>query len=341
VPYETLKQKLKTAPWIKGGAKKIDADSYVMVDERRPATVKYVRGVDDVVVVYDKRVGGPSRDGRASREPKEETVKLENVNPRPKFMPIPTALVPEFVQFQAQRARQIIDQQQMRVVPAVSLLNDVLTWKKIRTARIIAYGSGTLALLLFIIFEWYRMCGDTTIKKSLIQLWLRDRLEIRCGSHLDWENWEHYGAVIHFTIAFILDHGMNTFLLLAGAGIFLSQARWLTPVSAIFRIIKRSLIGKRKAPQMWPFFREGFSSGRGDIPMTQMGPPPGSRSGPPPGMNSGYGGYPTQSGGPPPGYGGPPPGYGGPPRAGSYPGAFSQPGSGMNPSGAHGGHAFR
>ncbi|CAE7900351.1 unnamed protein product [Symbiodinium necroappetens] len=51
--------------------------------------------------------------------------------------------------------------------------------------------------------------------------------------------------------------GSKILLLAVISAVFLSKARWFVPVRSFCRIFLRTLCHKRRAPDIWPFFREG------------------------------------------------------------------------------------
>jgi len=259
ISYEELKKMLRGASWIKK-RKALTVGSLVMVKERYPATVKALY-TDFIEVRYDRNKHSLiNRHGR--ERDVSDTVDWEDVVARPDLAWTGRAasLVPDAIQEQVGTFRYKLDRFKHDGIPALMYISDIVTWKekKIRLARIITATCAFGSVLLFVFHEWYRMCGTSTISPSRLQLWLRDKLQIRCGEkpgRAQWDSYELGDYVLHELVAFVVDHGLSTLFLLFGSTILLWQAGWLVPIRAVLRILVRLVTWKRDAPKMWAFFR--------------------------------------------------------------------------------------
>lgn len=260
--YDQLKEELAKVPWIKR-SKEIAVGSLVMVKERKTATVKAVRA-DKVQVLFDapprmkSRPGPPNAKDLSRSQELLQDVVADDVSVRPKMYDIPSGLVPDAIQSQVARFRLKLDSLKDGLVPVLQDVSDVITWKhsKIRLARMITVGAFVASVLLFLFHEWYRLCGNTTMVMSRPQMWIKATLKIRCGSRKTWAEYESWCYIFHLMLAFVIDHGGMTIVMVSGIFVLLTQAGWLVPFKALCRMLNGKLCKKRTAPKQWAFFRK-------------------------------------------------------------------------------------
>lgn len=264
VTYEELLCQLRSAPWL-NFEKKIGAGSLVVVQGRWRATVQELASNgDEVIIIYDVVVRSTKDQSREPQSQETQTVKLEDVKARTKLPPVYSGLVPDVVQRQAQKVRMWTDMIRIRLVPAIKRVTDIVTWKSRAVATTITVASCVGSVVLFLFHEWYRLCGETGIKRAEIQIWIREQLPTRgnstvpqlCGDPEGWDIWQHQFSYVSGFVVFIMDHGLSTVFLVGGCGCLLIEARWMLPIFAVVRICKRRLRMKRMAPKSWAFFHK-------------------------------------------------------------------------------------
>lgn len=249
--YEELKSMLKSASWIKMG-RDLAVGSLVMVDERHKAIVCDLKK-DKVTVEYENN--------SHKKKPKRETVARECVVARPQMLKIPpgtplSQVVPDVVDGNVRRLRFYMDKARFHLVPHVNRVRAVLTWEQSGLTRAINLVCLFSALTLFVFHEWYRMCSEDAMKRSVLQRWLHRNLNVNCGSHRQWLAYMRAGGFFHALLIFVLDHGLTTVFLIVGCIILVMGAGWLVPFKAVVRIVFRLATMKRRAPENWAFFRD-------------------------------------------------------------------------------------
>jgi hypothetical protein len=244
---EELQQLLESVSYIEG-SKSLTTGTLVLVDERRPATVQLISDTPDgrkITVLYDD-------------DPVPQQVPESQVVKRLKLPEIPQPLMPVMLDNTLHRVRGFLIGV-AHVLPILAFISDVLAWRRRKIARVVTVVSFLIAVMLYFLHEWYRLCDERVVSSSFLHQWAKAQLGhlLRCDHEKSGMKAWNTGFLefFHWLLAFCLDHGAHAFFLVLGTFIFVHDAWFLKPFHTVLRVVRRLLSQKRKAPEQWIFFR--------------------------------------------------------------------------------------
>lgn len=245
--------------WVDLPINPVTIHGLVLVDERRCATVKSVQlnepGTEHMwAVEYDDDKG------------KVVNVEIARIRGRARIPNVPTYLLPVVVDTQCRRVRFRMGIVKEKALPILVKIADILAWRSnvIFYSRAIAVFSFCASGGLFLSHEWFRICTENTLMHNYLKSTFLGYhclinataiKEIDYSQDTDLETWLLAARwLAGIAMGYGLDHGFATAITGLGVFILLKDAKWMKPIKGVFRIIKRSLNAKRKAPGMWAFF---------------------------------------------------------------------------------------
>jgi len=219
------KENTNKAPWFLLGERDLIKGDLVLVDNRRHATVINTRapnqdGDKAVMVEFEKDL---SLGLTASKEP--VAVAIARLDLRPSIPRIPSALIPDPIENHIKTLHIHIDEVKMSLFPLLKKIGDVLSWQNKCISALV-----TIVLLA--------LCANTAYGKMQ-----DDDEDPKDGEIM---------KVVKTILVYVDD---VVFLLIFGYILF-GQAPWFQAIRSIFCIAIRKVTMKRKAPELWAFFKE-------------------------------------------------------------------------------------
>jgi hypothetical protein len=242
---EELRQLLESVSYIEG-SKSLTTGTLVHVDDKRNATVQRITDTPDgrkVTVLYDD-------------DPTPKQVPESQVQQRLKLPYFPQSLMPVMLDNTLRRVREVL----MGVAKGLLILqyiSDIVAWRRRKVARVITVASLFGGVTLYLLHEYHRLCDEQVVSNSVMHQWAKAQLHMHCNHEKSGvKAWNaSFLEFFHFLLVFCLDHGAHASLLVVGTFIFVHDAWFLKPFNAVFRVVRRLLVQKRKAPEHWVFFR--------------------------------------------------------------------------------------
>eukprot|EP00928_Gymnodinium_smaydae_P055439 TRINITY_DN3898_c0_g2_i4.p1 TRINITY_DN3898_c0_g2~~TRINITY_DN3898_c0_g2_i4.p1 ORF type:complete len:688 (-),score=73.24 TRINITY_DN3898_c0_g2_i4:175-2238(-) len=240
VPLADLIKKLRDVPWVKITKKEdVKGNMLVWVDNQddncAPATVCSNPVGDMVEVRYDS-----STPGRVSRNPERERVHRSRIRPRYAVNRNLMYFLPAKVESEVRTFHKQASQLRNSLLPILSSVADVLSWRSKKAALI------TLCILLVL-----AGCGLF--------------IAIKEEGHEEETYWGHVATLV-------LANLDNFTVLVIGLAIMLPKASWLISLGAFFRMFSGLQKHHRRGPDTWKYYKPVGEAGATSRP-TATAPP--------------------------------------------------------------------
>lgn len=156
----------------------------------------------------------------------QERLPKARLSLRPQVPELPKQYIPNYMASHINSICILVDDCNRRLCPWLRYWSSILSWRRWRIS---------LALLLV-----FGMLSSVSIAAFVLEL-----------------TQESAGRALARMLLRYFILGSKILLLAVISAVFLSKARWFVPVRSFCRIFLRTLCHKRRAPDIWPFFREG------------------------------------------------------------------------------------
>jgi len=227
VSYQQLREGLRNSKWTAATKDELSPGALVVVSAEEGHRRAKVQKVTkgDVCVKYDD---GP-----------EHSVSMFQVTPRPQMPSVPAWIIPEDLSNQIRMVEMQVQGAKKALETPIQFITQVLTWKRPCVAFILTLGllAVSAAEAMVQIGIWADLPG-----------FLEGRVESALGAAMGFAKIAlHYCAVVF------------------GVLLLIHRAPLFVELRSITRICLRLLTMRRRAPRIWPFFRN-TSSDFGDMP---------------------------------------------------------------------------